>query len=193
VVTKPDKSATSIADSYRSSSRRTFIIYTAAVAVTSTLTGASGGEQPGALIADQHTSRNTEPTAMPLVRIDAYEGRTDTEVKTLLDAAHRAVVKAFHLNDRDRYQIYDARPRAHFIVQDTGLGIQRTEKALIITIVSKGRPEILKRRLYQEMTEELSRSAGVPPSDVMIAIIENTGADWTFGNGDPQFLSGELG
>ncbi len=31
---------------------------------------------------------------MPLVRIDAFEGRSESEVKTLLDAAHRAIVKA---------------------------------------------------------------------------------------------------
>ncbi len=138
-------------------------------------------------------SISTESDNMPLVRFDAYEGRSEAEVKTLLDSAHKAIVKAFHLNERDRYQIYDARPRAHFVVQDTGLGIQKTDKSLIITVVSKARPEILKRRLYQEMTQELSRSAGIPPSDVMICIIENASADWTFGNGDPQFLTGELG
>ena len=136
---------------------------------------------------------STESDNMPLVRIDAYEGRSESEIKTLLDSAHRAIVKAFHINDRDRYQIYNARPRAHFIMQDTGLGIQRTAKALIITVMSKARPEILKRRLYQEMTQELSRSAAVPPSDVMICIIENSAADWTFGNGDAQFLTGDLG
>jgi hypothetical protein len=43
------------------------------------------------------------------------------------------------------------------------------------------------------MTEALSRAASTTPSDVMICIIENSGADWTFGNGDPQFLTGELG
>jgi phenylpyruvate tautomerase PptA (4-oxalocrotonate tautomerase family) len=138
-------------------------------------------------------SISTETNSMPLVRIDTYEGRSEGEIKTLLDSAHRAVVKAFHLNERDRYQIYNALSRSHFVMQDTGLGIQRTDKALIITVVSKARPEILKRRLYQEMTQELSRSAGVPPSDVMICIIENSAADWTFGNGEAQFLTGDLG
>jgi phenylpyruvate tautomerase PptA (4-oxalocrotonate tautomerase family) len=130
---------------------------------------------------------------MPLVRIDAFEGRSDVEIKTLLDAAHRAIVKAFHVNERDRYQIYNARPKSRFVMQDTGLGIPRTDKAIIITVVSKQRPEILKRKLYKEMTDELSRAASIPPSDVMIGIVENSAADWTFGNGDPQFLTGELG
>jgi phenylpyruvate tautomerase PptA (4-oxalocrotonate tautomerase family) len=138
-------------------------------------------------------SFSTESDNMPLVRFDAFEGRSEAQVKTLLDSAHKAIVKAFHLNERDRYQVYNARPRAHFIMQDTGLGIPRTDKALIITVMSKQRPEILKRRLYQEMTQELSRSAGIPPSDVMICIVENSAADWTFGNGDAQFLTGDLG
>ena len=34
---------------------------------------------------------------MPLIRIDAVEGRTQSEVTTFLDAVHRAVVKAFHV------------------------------------------------------------------------------------------------
>jgi phenylpyruvate tautomerase PptA (4-oxalocrotonate tautomerase family) len=135
----------------------------------------------------------TESDNMPLVRFDAFEGRSEAEIKTLLDSAHKAIVKAFHLNERDRYQVYNARPRSHFIMQDTGLGIPRTDKALIITVMSKQRPEVLKRRLYQEMTLELKRNAGIPPSDVMICIVENSAADWTFGNGDPQFLTGDLG
>ena len=57
----------------------------------------------------------------------------------------------------------------------------------------KARPEILKRRLYKEMVDELQRSLAIPPSDVMIAIFENGAADWTFGNGEPQFLTGDLG
>ena len=45
---------------------------------------------------------------MPFITIDAVEGRTQPEVTTLLDAVHRAVVKAFHVPVRDRYQVYQA-------------------------------------------------------------------------------------
>jgi hypothetical protein len=31
---------------------------------------------------------------MPLMKFDVIEGRTDAEIKTLLDAAHRAMVAA---------------------------------------------------------------------------------------------------
>ena len=41
----------------------------------------------------------------PLIRIDVIEGRSEAEIKALLDAAHRAVVAAFKVPERDRYQI----------------------------------------------------------------------------------------
>ena len=43
---------------------------------------------------------------MPLVRIDALEGRSPEQIATLLDAVHRALVTAFHIPIRDR----DSRP-----------------------------------------------------------------------------------
>ena len=130
---------------------------------------------------------------MPLVRIDAFEGRTDAEVKTLLDAVHRAVVRAVHIPERDRYQIYQAHAKGQFIVQDTSLGIPRTDKAVIITVVSKRRDEILKRRFYEEVTCELSNTASISPSDVTVCFVENSAADSSFGNGEAQFLTGALG
>jgi Tautomerase enzyme. len=42
---------------------------------------------------------------MPLLTFDLIEGRTEEEVRTLLDAAHRAVLHAFNVPTRDRYQI----------------------------------------------------------------------------------------
>jgi phenylpyruvate tautomerase PptA (4-oxalocrotonate tautomerase family) len=130
---------------------------------------------------------------MPLIKIDAYEGRSDSEVSTLLDAVHRAVVKAFHVPLRDRYQIYRAHAKGFMVIQDTGLGIVRTDKAIVVTVVSKKRDEILKRRLYKELTQELANSSGIAPSDVVVDIIENSAADWSFGNGAAQFLTGDLG
>lgn len=129
---------------------------------------------------------------MPLVRIDAIEGRSQAEVKTLLDAAHRAVVSALGVPVRDRYQIYQAHPRAHVVVEDTGLGIARTDNVVVFTIFSKKRDEVLKTKLYKELARELHVSASIAPSDIVICVIENSGADWSFGNGDAQFLTGQL-
>ncbi|WP_175282630.1 tautomerase family protein, partial [Gluconobacter morbifer] len=42
---------------------------------------------------------------MPLLRFDLIEGRTDAQIATLLDAAHDAMLEAFKVPVRDRYQL----------------------------------------------------------------------------------------
>ena len=42
---------------------------------------------------------------MPLLYVDLVEGRTPAEIRTLLDAIHDAVVEAFGVPPRDRYQV----------------------------------------------------------------------------------------
>lgn len=43
---------------------------------------------------------------MPLLTFDIIEGRSATEIRTMLDAAHRAVLTAFNVPERDRYQMF---------------------------------------------------------------------------------------
>ncbi len=129
---------------------------------------------------------------MPLIRIDAVEGRTQEEVTALLNAAHRAVVTALGVPERDRYQVYHEHPAGHMVVQDTGLGIERTSKVLVISVTSAPREDEKKFKLYEELVRELSKSCGIAPSDVMISIVSNTKADWSFGNGEAQFITGKL-
>ncbi|MGA2418930.1 MAG: tautomerase family protein [Candidatus Acidiferrum sp.] len=129
---------------------------------------------------------------MPVVRIDAFEGRSQQEIKLLLDAAHRAVLSAFKVPLRDRYQIYHEHPESHMIVEDTGLGIERTVNAVVITLVSMPRSQELKLQLYKDLCRELKASCGIEPSDVIVSIVSNTAPDWSFGNGAAQFITGEL-
>jgi hypothetical protein len=64
---------------------------------------------------------------MPLLRIDVLEGRSKAELKELLDAILCATLAAFQVPERDRYQIVHKHPVAEMIIEDTGLGIPRTE------------------------------------------------------------------
>jgi|SRR5271156_3818667 len=129
---------------------------------------------------------------MPMVRFDAVQGRSKEEIKTLLDAAHRAVLTAFGVPQRDRYQIYHEHPEGHLIVEDTGLGIARTKKVLVVTLVSMPRSQELKLKLYTELCRELKKSCDIDASDVVVSIVTNSAADWSFGNGSAQFITGEL-
>lgn len=129
---------------------------------------------------------------MPLLYFNVLEGRTDAELKTMLDAAHRAMLAAFKVPERDRYQIVNEYRPSRMIVEDTGLGIPRTDKVVVVQVVSRPRGKEAKQKFYKLLTEELQKSCGIDPSDVMVSIIENSDEDWSFGLGRAQFLEGDL-
>lgn len=129
---------------------------------------------------------------MPLLKFDLIEGRDEQEITTLLDAAHRAVLAAFKVPQRDRYQIVTEHKPYHFMIQDTGLNIERTRSLVVLTVVTSPRSTESKQAFYAELTRELEESCGIAPSDVIVSIVGNTTADWSFGNGVAQYVTGEL-
>lgn len=129
---------------------------------------------------------------MPLLRFDLIEGRSKSELTALLDAAHRAMLAAFGVPERDRYQIVHEHKRSRLVIEDTGLGIPRTDDVVVLQVTTRPRGRAAKERFYRLLAEELERSCGIAPSDVMVSIVENTDEDWSFGFGRAQFLTGEL-
>jgi hypothetical protein len=128
---------------------------------------------------------------MPFLRVDAYEGRSKEQVKEVLDAIHRAILSAFGVPLRDRYQVYQEHSESNFIVQDTGLGIDRSRNVIFIGITSRPRTAAQKTILYTKLVDEL-KSIGIEQNDIVVSIITSSDSDWSFGNGRAQFLTGEL-
>ncbi len=129
---------------------------------------------------------------MPLLRFDLYKGRTDAELKTLLDTAHRVMLEAFGVPERDRYQIVNEYEPSRMIMEDTGLDIPRTSSFVFIQVTTRPRSREQKEQFYRLMVEKLETSCGIKPSDVMINMVTCTDEDWSFGLGRAQFLTGEL-
>ncbi|MCQ4118746.1 tautomerase family protein [Rhodococcus tibetensis] len=129
---------------------------------------------------------------MPLIRLDVIEGRSAAEITTLLDAVHDAVVKAFEVPDRDRYQVVSSHPAQEMVVHDTGLGIERTRDVVLIQVTSRPRTTVQKEVFYRTVVELLDTNCGISANDVMVCITENSDADWSFGNGEAHFLTGAL-
>jgi hypothetical protein len=129
---------------------------------------------------------------MPFLRFDLVKGRTDAEIATLLDAAHRAMLRAFKVPERDRYQVVQEHDASRVRIEDTGLGIDRTDKVVVVHVTTRPRGAEAKQNFYRFLCEELHKSCGIEPSDVMVSVVENTDADWSFANGEAQFLTGKL-
>lgn len=129
---------------------------------------------------------------MPLVKIDVVEGRQDSDLKELLDAVHEAVVKSFQVPESDRYQIVYTHKPGEMVLCDTGLGFNRTGNAVVITVISKARSTKMKSDLYTALADNLSEKCSVNSDDLIVSVIENGEADWSFGSGKAQFMTGDL-
>jgi phenylpyruvate tautomerase PptA (4-oxalocrotonate tautomerase family) len=129
---------------------------------------------------------------MPLIRIDLVEGRDEKALRELLDAVHRAVVKVFEVPERDHYQIVHQHPAHELIIKDTGLGFERSKNVVVISVTSTQRSDRQKKEFYKLLVRELGESCGIEPQDIMVSIVTNRAADWSFGYGEAQFLTGKL-
>jgi phenylpyruvate tautomerase PptA (4-oxalocrotonate tautomerase family) len=129
---------------------------------------------------------------MPLLRIDVIEGRSEAELKELLDAIHSATLAVFKVPEQDRYQIVYEHPAAEMRIEDTGLGIPRTKRIVMVQVTTRPRSRSEKQNFYELLCQELLRRCGVKASDVVVSITQNADEDWSFGYGRAQFITGEL-
>ncbi|MFT8896388.1 MAG: tautomerase family protein [Acetobacter sp.] len=129
---------------------------------------------------------------MPLLHFHLYEGRNEAEIKKLLDTTHEVVLEAFQVPPGDRYQIVSEHKPSHMILEDTDLGIPRTKNMVLLQIFSRPRGDGGFALFYRLLTERLEAKCGIKPSDVMVSVVENKDAHWSFGLGRAQFLTGEL-
>lgn len=129
---------------------------------------------------------------MPLLKFHIKTGWPQDQIDRLLDTTHKAMVETFKVPERDRYQIVNEHAQSHFRALDTGLGFDRTEKFVLIEIVSRPRVREQKIEFYERLSQDLERECHIAPTDLMFSFLTNSDEDWSFGQGKAQFLTGEL-
>ena len=129
---------------------------------------------------------------MPLIQVDLQKQDDKKRLKNILDTIHECAVEAFEIPERDRYQIVSQHDPEEMILLDTGLGFERTKDQIVVRVTSKQRPREKKEKLYSLLCERLNLNSGIPPKDLLVSITENSDADWSFGFGKAQFLTGDL-
>ena len=128
---------------------------------------------------------------MPLVKIDILEGRNEEELTQLADVIQEVMMETFAAPKRDRFQIINEHKPGQLKILDAGLGYTRTDKIVFIQVTQQGRSRAQKQAMYARMSEKL-KTIGIPPTDLIISVVENKKEDWSFGEGKAQFLTGDL-
>ena len=105
------------------------------------------------------------------------------------DGVQRAMIEAFALPPDDRFQVITEHPPEGLIYDRAYLGIQRSDKIVLVQItMSTGRKPQQKRKLFQRMAEILAESPGLKPQDLVINLVEVAWENWSFGNGEAQYM-----
>ncbi|MGJ7546200.1 tautomerase family protein [Variovorax sp. LT1R16] len=129
---------------------------------------------------------------MPLLKFDVIQGRSDAQLRALLDSAHHAMVQAFAVPTSDRYQSVTQHRPGELVLEDTGLGFTRSASVVLLTVTTRPRSQAQKSEFYRLLAERLEADCGLSPDDLIISIVENDSVDWSFGCGRAQFLTKEL-
>lgn len=129
---------------------------------------------------------------MPLLRFDLYKGWDKPELKKLLDVTYEVMLAAFGAPVGDRYQIVTQHEPEEFIMEDTGLGYERSAKFVLLSVRTRPRTTVQKTTFYRELARRYQAELGIEGHDVMINLVTNSDEDWSFGDGEAQFLTGRL-
>jgi phenylpyruvate tautomerase PptA (4-oxalocrotonate tautomerase family) len=129
---------------------------------------------------------------VPLVRIDLVRGRTPEQLRALADTVQEVMLDVFAAPPGDRYQVIHQHDADEMIIEDTGLGIERSDGVTVVQVTQQGRDRAQKEALYAALAERLGDRGLVEPRDLVVSVVENTRDDWSFGHGRAQFLTGEL-
>ena len=127
---------------------------------------------------------------MPLVRIDLARGKSVAQRQTIGDVIYNAMIATINVPKDDRFQIITEHAPDDLIVDKTYLGIQRTADCVLIQItLNEGRTVAQKQTFYKAIVDGLHERLGMRREDVFINLVEVRKENWSFGNGEAQYVS----
>ncbi len=126
---------------------------------------------------------------MPLVRIDLIQGNTPEYVVRVGDIIYHAMMETLDVPEYDRFQIITEHTTAGLSFDRDYLGIHRTDSCIFVQVtLSAGRTVEAKQRFYKAVADGLHEGVKLRREDVFISLVEVQREDWSFGNGEAQYV-----
>jgi 4-oxalocrotonate tautomerase len=127
---------------------------------------------------------------MPLVRIDLLEGKSPEYRIQVGQIVYQAMLDVLGVPKDDRFQIIAEHPQAGLQFDRSYLGIHRSDDCVFVQItLSSGRTVEAKQRSYKAVADGLHEALKLRREDVFINLVEVPKENWSFGNGEAQYVS----
>ncbi len=121
---------------------------------------------------------------MPFVRIDLPAHLPASQVATISDTVHSALVASFDVPAADRFQTIGRRRPEDMVCSPEYLGVPHAGHAVFVQIAcSPGRSIEKKRALYAAIAEGIGARTEISADDVIIHLVETVRENWSFGRG----------
>jgi 4-oxalocrotonate tautomerase len=127
---------------------------------------------------------------MPFVRIDLLEGKT-TEYRTKVgQVVYQALLDVLGVPKNDRFQIITEHHKDGLQFDRDYLGVHRSDECVFLQItLNSGRTVEMKQRFYKAVADGLHEALKLRREDVFINLVEVPKENWSFGNGEAQYVS----
>jgi 4-oxalocrotonate tautomerase len=127
---------------------------------------------------------------MPLVRIDLLEGKTPEYRMQVGQVVYQALLDVLGVPKNDRFQVIAEHSQAGLQFDREYLGVHRSDECLFLQItLNTGRTVEMKQRFYKAVADGLHETLKLRREDVFINLVEVPKENWSFGNGEAQYVS----
>jgi phenylpyruvate tautomerase PptA (4-oxalocrotonate tautomerase family) len=128
---------------------------------------------------------------MPLARIDLSENAPPERIKIVSEAIYSAMVEIANAPLNDKFQVVTRHAADEIIYPKEGyLGVTYGDLILIQIAWLGGRSTEVKKKFYKRIADEVHERAGVRKEDIVIILVDNGKEDWSYGNGEMQYVPG---
>ncbi len=125
---------------------------------------------------------------MPMSRISLLKGKSPEYLAALSHSLHRAMVEAFNVPEKDRFQVITQHQASELVFDrdyESPAGPRSDDFVLIHITTGKPRSTEIKQAFYRRLVELLAEAPGLRPRDVMVVLSSSQGDDWSFSGGAP--------
>jgi phenylpyruvate tautomerase PptA (4-oxalocrotonate tautomerase family) len=127
---------------------------------------------------------------MPLVRIDLVEGRSQEYRQKVGEIVYQTLLDVLSVPNHDRFQVITEHRKDGLAFDHDYLGVHRSDDCIFLQItLNSGRSVELKQRFYKAIADGLHAGVKLRREDVFVNLVEVPKENWSFGNGEAQYVS----
>jgi quercetin dioxygenase-like cupin family protein len=128
---------------------------------------------------------------MPFIQINHSAELDGTARRSISLSIQEALVETFRIPADDFFQVMHPLPAEALIYAPSYLGVAHSNPFVYIQIIFReGRTVAMKQELHRVIAAKIADRTPVKAADVFIVMVENTSADWSFGEGKAQMVDG---